>query len=83
MSIEKSYGRFNVVIVLHDLNLASRFRDSSFYRRRLRAVGKPEEVLTKNLLSTLYGTDIVVKIIKLWDVCYSFLGGYVSGNESV
>ncbi len=27
----------------------------------LRAVGKPEEVLTENLLSTLYGTDIVVE----------------------
>ena len=60
---ERAAEGFGVVIVLHDLNLASRFADRILLLQKgeLRAVGRPEEVLTKNLLSTLYGTDIVVE----------------------
>ena len=60
---ERAAEGFGVVIVLHDLNLASRFADRILLLQegKLRAVGRPEEVLTENLLSTLYGTDIVVE----------------------
>ena len=60
---ERAAEGFGVVVVLHDLNLASRFADRILLLQEgeLRAIGKPEEVLDEKVLSELYGTDIVVE----------------------
>ena len=51
-----------VMIVLHDLNLVSRYTDrvALLVKGELRAVGNPKEVLTADLLSQAYHTPLQV-----------------------
>lgn len=52
-----------VAMVLHDLNLASRFSDRLIAMRdgRIVAFGKPEEVMTPEVLMKTFGIDAVVE----------------------
>jgi iron complex transport system ATP-binding protein len=56
-------GRAAVVIVTHDLNLASLFADRllMIFKGRILADGTPQEVLTQEVLSTAYGKDVLVQ----------------------
>ena len=60
---EQADNGFGVIIVLHDLNLASRFADRIFLldQGQIRIQGSPEEVLSSALLTKLYGTQIIVE----------------------
>jgi iron complex transport system ATP-binding protein len=51
-----------VMIVLHDLNLVSRYTDrvALLVKGELRALGNPKEVLTTELLSQAYHTPLQV-----------------------
>src|SRR5690625_7683 len=51
-----------VVVVIHDLNFASRWSDRIIAMRdgRVIAAGTPEEVMTPELLHELYGVEIRV-----------------------
>jgi len=57
-------SRRAVLIALHDLNLAARFADrvAVLCRGRLRSIGRPEEVLSPELLAEVWG--IVAEIRK-------------------
>ncbi|QCI67879.1 heme ABC transporter ATP-binding protein [Phreatobacter stygius] len=50
-----------VIAVLHDLNLAATFADRILvmHRGRAHAVGKPAEVITRDLVATIFGVDLV------------------------
>ncbi|MEM7099665.1 MAG: heme ABC transporter ATP-binding protein [Pseudomonadota bacterium] len=52
-----------VVVVLHDLNLASRFADQLMLLKngQVQALGAPEEVLDSELLSQVYATPLRVE----------------------
>ncbi len=54
--------RLAVMIVLHDLNLVSRYTDrvALMVKGELRALGRPKEVLTADLLSQAYHTPLQV-----------------------
>ncbi|AUS67435.1 heme ABC transporter ATP-binding protein [Escherichia albertii] len=54
--------QFNVCCVLHDLNLAARYADRVVLMQKGRVVaeGKPQDVLTQQTLTMLYGADITV-----------------------
>ncbi|AIG63665.1 hypothetical protein CATYP_02085 [Corynebacterium atypicum] len=56
-----SEGR-SVVMVLHDLNLAVRYSDRLVVlsKGEVRAVGAPEDVVTRELLAEVFGLDAVV-----------------------
>jgi len=51
-----------ILCITHDLNLASRFADVVYLLsdRRIRARGRPEEVLTQALVEESYGGDVEV-----------------------
>ena len=51
-----------VLCITHDLNLASRFADVIYLLsdRRIRARGRPEQVLTQALVAESYGSDVEV-----------------------
>ncbi|MEM9620486.1 MAG: heme ABC transporter ATP-binding protein [Pseudomonadota bacterium] len=52
-----------VVVILHDLNLASRFADNIYLMRdaQLIAAGPPEHILVADLLSEVYATPLMVE----------------------
>ena len=52
-----------IVAVLHDLNLASLYceRLVLLNKGRLRCAGRPEEVLTEEIINEVYDTSIIVK----------------------
>ncbi|MCL6268847.1 heme ABC transporter ATP-binding protein [Sansalvadorimonas sp. 2012CJ34-2] len=54
--------RVAVVVILHDLNLASQYADRLVLlsKGRLQAHGKPEKVLTKELLKQLLDIDVCI-----------------------
>lgn len=49
-----------VVVALHDLNLATTFCDGALVLHRGRAVclGRPEDVLTEDLIREVYGVEV-------------------------
>ena len=51
-----------ILCITHDLNLASRFADVIYLLsdRRIRARGRPEQVLTQALVAESYGSDVDV-----------------------
>jgi len=51
-----------VLIVLHDLNLAAKFADkiALFDQGKIVRLGTPEQVLTEDSLSTVYGVPVTV-----------------------
>ncbi|MFT8348535.1 ABC transporter ATP-binding protein [Clostridium saccharoperbutylacetonicum] len=51
-----------IVIVLHDINLSARYADYIFALRNGKLIdkGKPEEVITSELIGTVFGLDCVV-----------------------
>src|SRR5690625_7962862 len=63
-----------VVVVIHDLNFASRWSDRIIAMRdgRVIAAGAPEEVMTPELLHELYGVEIRVSDEEGWPLalCY-------------
>lgn len=63
-----------VVVVIHDLNFASRWSDRIIAMRdgRVIAAGTPEEVMTPELLYELYGVEIRVSDEEGWPLalCY-------------
>lgn len=54
--------QFNVCCVLHDLNLAARYADRVVLMQKGKVIanGKPQDVLTQQALTMLYGADITV-----------------------
>ncbi|MBO4569066.1 MAG: ABC transporter ATP-binding protein [Candidatus Methanomethylophilaceae archaeon] len=55
-----SRGGMSVVMISHDLNIASRFADRIVMMAPpgvVRAIGRPEEVITENSIRDVYGVD--------------------------
>ena len=52
-----------VVVILHDLNLATQFCDKIILlnERCIKAFGSPEEVITKDNIKSIYNIDVIVK----------------------
>ncbi|MCD4742117.1 MAG: ABC transporter ATP-binding protein [Desulfobacteraceae bacterium] len=54
-----------VLIVLHDINLASEYSDTLILinkgTRTIQAKGKPEDVITEKLIKKVYNTDVYIK----------------------
>ena len=48
-----------IVIVLHDINYAARFADRiiALHEGRVAAMGAPQEIVTQDLLTDVFGTD--------------------------
>lgn len=62
--LREEQGR-SVVMVLHDLNLAARFADHIVVMRRggtLAAAGAPQDVISEELLSQVFGLDALVTV---------------------
>jgi len=59
--LSREYGR-TIVMVLHDLNLALRYSDNLVVMRdgSLKAVGKPQDVISPDLLKQVFDLDAVV-----------------------
>ena len=59
--LSREYGR-TIVMVLHDLNLALRYSDNLVVMRdgSLKAVGKPRDVISPELLKQVFDLDAVV-----------------------
>jgi len=59
--LSREYGR-TIVMVLHDLNLALRYSDNLVVMRdgSLKAVGKPQDVISPELLKQVFDLDAVV-----------------------
>ena len=59
--LSREYGR-TIVMVLHDLNLALRYSDNLVVMRdgSLKAVGKPQDVISPELLRQVFDLDAVV-----------------------
>ncbi len=55
--------RLTVVLVVHDLNLASRYCRQLYllYRSRIYAGGSPEEVLTRENILEVYRTEVLIE----------------------
>ncbi len=55
--------KITVVAVLHDINLAARYCDriALLSQGRLEAIGTPSEVLTPEVIQTIYGVDVSVR----------------------
>jgi len=53
----------SVVAVLHDVNLAARYCDriALLSQGHLEAIGEPRDVLTPDVIQTVYGIDVVVR----------------------
>lgn len=53
----------SVVAVLHDVNLAARYCDriALLSQGHVEAIGEPKEVLTPEVIQTVYGIDVVVR----------------------
>ncbi len=51
--------KITTILILHDLNLAARYADQLVVLKdgKVYACGKPEEVLTLNMLTTVYGIE--------------------------
>lgn len=65
MNILKARASSNIgiLIILHDLNLASHFADKIAIMKdgEIKAFGKPEEIMTDNFLTSIYEVPITVK----------------------
>ena len=59
--LSREHGR-TIVMVLHDLNLALRYSDNLVVMRdgNLKAVGKPRDVISPELLKQVFDLDTVV-----------------------
>lgn len=59
--LSREHGR-TIVMVLHDLNLALRYSDNLVVMRdgNLKAVGKPQDVISPDLLKQVFDLDAVV-----------------------
>ncbi len=59
--LNKEFG-LTVIVVLHELNLASEFCDRLILMEegRVHRIGKPEEVIRKDILRKVYGTDVFI-----------------------
>ncbi len=53
------------IMVVHDLNIASRYSDkvAMMHNGQIHAYGKPEEVLTEENISNVYGVDVEIGVI--------------------
>lgn len=62
----------SVVAVLHDVNLAARYCDriALLSEGRLEAIGRPKEVLTTEIIQSVYGVDVVVRKDPFSDTVY-------------
>jgi len=51
-----------IVMVLHDINLSARYADYMFalYKRKLIDQGTPSEIITSELIGTVFGLDCIV-----------------------
>ncbi len=51
--------KITTILILHDLNLAARYADQLVVLKdgKVYACGKPEEVLTPDMLTTVYGIE--------------------------
>lgn len=56
--LNETYGT-TIVMVLHDINLAARYADHIFAMKqgRLEAEGKPDEVITPQIMKSIYNLD--------------------------
>ena len=61
--VEISRGDTGILVILHDLNLASYFADSIYLlnQGKIAAFGEPHEVMTPELLTEVYRSPIEVK----------------------
>ena len=61
--LSREHGR-TIVMVLHDLNLALRYSDNLVVMRdgSLKAVGKPRDVISPELLKQVFDLDAVVVV---------------------
>lgn len=62
----------SVVAVLHDVNLAARYCDriALLSQGHLEAIGQPKEVLTPEIIQSVYGVDVVVRKDPFTDAVY-------------
>lgn len=62
----------SVVAVLHDVNLAARYCDriAMLSQGHLEAIGPPKEVLTPEIIQSVYGVDVVVRKDPFTDAVY-------------
>ena len=63
LMVEISRGDTGILVILHDLNLASYFADSIYLlnQGKIAAFGEPHEVMTPELLTEVYRSPIEVK----------------------
>jgi iron complex transport system ATP-binding protein len=61
-----------VIAVLHDVNLAARYcsRIAMLSHGMLEAIGSPKEVLTPDIIQSVYGVDVVVRKDPFTDAVY-------------
>ena len=55
-------GGIAAIFIIHDLNLAARFADriAILHNKRIAAIGSPQQVLTEEILSEVYGIPVRV-----------------------
>ena len=58
-----SEGGITVICAMHDLNLAARYCDMLILLNngRIRAIGKPEDVLTRDNIRETFGVEVLIK----------------------
>ncbi len=61
--VEISWDDTGILVILHDLNLASYFADSVYILNQgeITAFGEPHEVMTSEVLTEVYRSPIEVK----------------------
>ncbi|MCM3709048.1 ABC transporter ATP-binding protein [Sporosarcina luteola] len=61
-SLNKQHG-ISIVMVLHDINQAIKYSDVIIVMKdgRIAAKGKPEDIITADLIRDIYGVNVVVK----------------------
>ena len=59
----RASSNFGILVILHDLNLASHFADKIAIMKdgEIKAFGKPEEIMTDDFLTSIYEVPIKVK----------------------
>jgi len=62
----------SVVAVLHDVNLAARYCDriALLSQGHLEAIGRPKDVLTPEIIQSVYGVDVVIRKDPFTDAVY-------------
>lgn len=60
--LNKEHG-ISIVMVLHDINQAVKYSDVIIVMKdgRIAAKGKPEEIITEDLIRDIYGVNVIVK----------------------